>query len=61
MGNNYPKSFEEMDIELCDYCEFTRDGQPVNTGPWNLCEGRRCPQAYERYLEEYEEDTDETE
>jgi len=50
------KPIEDMQEELCEYCEFTRDGQSVNTNQFNLCEGRSCPQAYERYLKEYEEE-----
>jgi len=47
------KSKKELDTELCDYCPFTKEG-PTNTGPWNLCEGRACDEAYENYKEEYE-------
>jgi hypothetical protein len=52
-----PKPLEEInDGEICKYCEFTRHGESVNTNQFNLCEGRRCPRAYEGYLEECEED-----
>ncbi|QUH21450.1 hypothetical protein [Alkaliphilus sp. B6464] len=51
------KSREELEEELCDYCPWTEFGtQKVNTGPWNLCEGTRCDQAYENYLEEVEDE-----
>lgn len=44
---------EQLDTNLCKHCPLTCDG-PVNTGPHNLCEGGRCEQAYENYLDSVE-------
>lgn len=51
-----PLSQEELGEELCEYCPYTDYGSiPVGTGPWNLCEGVCCDEAYENYLEEFED------
>ena len=55
-----PKTIEELAEDLCDYCEWTEYGHTkVNTGPWNLCEGARCEQAYQHYLETATEEDEE--
>lgn len=52
-----PEIKEELGEELCRYCPYTDYGwAKVNTGPWNLCEGRCCEEAYENYLKEANED-----
>jgi len=46
------KTFEQMEDELCDYCECTEFGScKVNTSPYNLCEGAWCDKAYDNYLD----------
>ena len=51
------KTSEELGEDLCKYCSYTEYGiKKVNTGPWNLCEGSYCKEAYERYCEEQEEE-----
>ena len=56
-GKEDIKSKEELDEELCSYCPYTEYGQAeVNTGPYNLCEGGRCDDAYENYKESWERD-----
>ena len=51
------KSKEELDEELCSYCPYTEYGQTeANTGPYNLCEGCMCDDAYENYKESWERD-----
>lgn len=35
---------------ICEYCVCTGYGDaPVNTGPWNLCEGAGCELALATY------------
>ena len=35
---------------ICEYCKCTDWGfQTVNTGPWNMCEGIGCEDAFEEY------------
>lgn len=47
-----PKPIEELEIEeLCSHCSLT-----IVLGPESLCEGRRCTEAYETYLEKFEEE-----
>ena len=49
------KTQEELGEELCKYCSYTEySTKKVNTGPWNLCEGSRCKEAYDRYCEDQE-------
>lgn len=46
------KTFEQMEDDLCNYCECTEFGScKVNTSPYNLCEGRYCEKAYNYYLD----------
>lgn len=55
-------TWEERDTWLCKYCECTEYGDTeVNTGPHNLCEGTHCDRAYENYLDNFEDNTEETE
>ena len=43
--------------EICAYCPMTNFGDSnVNSAAYNLCEGRKCPEAYERYREDNPED-----
>lgn len=47
------KTADQLGDELCYYCPLTERGtQSVNTSPFDLCEGRKCSEAYERYIEE---------
>ncbi|MBW9158898.1 hypothetical protein [Clostridium tagluense] len=47
-----PKAIEDLEIEeLCSHCSFT-----IVLGPESLCEGRYCDEAYQKYLEEFEEE-----
>ena len=49
------KTMQELGEELCLYCPCTEFGlTKVSTGPWNLCEGRSCDEAYENYCYETE-------
>ena len=51
------KTSEELGEELCEYCEYTGFGtEPVNTGPYNLCEGMGCVAAYEYYCDDQDEE-----
>ena len=63
MSATKPLTQEELDDKLCETCERTDYGAvKVNSGPHNLCEGCRCDQAYECYLEDFRpEFDDETE
>lgn len=48
---------EELAEDLCRYCPCTEFGfQRINTGPWNMCEGGYCDDAYANYLEERDDD-----
>lgn len=50
-------SIEELGDELCKHCPCTDYGrEQVNTAPYNLCEGRRCEEAYENYLDEEDDE-----
>ncbi len=43
----------KCELEICEYCTHTDYGTvEVNTGPYNLCEGRGCKDAIETYEEE---------
>lgn len=43
--------------EICLYCGYTDYGfAPINTGPWNLCEGRWCEEAYIKWQEDNSDD-----
>lgn len=47
---NYPS-------EICEYCRCTDYGSAsVGTGPYNLCEGAGCAEAYETWQEEHPDD-----
>lgn len=42
---------------ICKCCACTEYGeQPVNTGPWNMCEGVECEQALDAYNDEHSEE-----
>lgn len=63
---NKPLSFEEMlelDEGLCKYCRCTDYGMQMNacrvTAFGAGCEGSWCEEAYENYLENFEEVEDE--
>lgn len=48
--------------EICEYCPCTDFGSAaVNTGPWNLCEGARCIEAYDAWKEDNPDDCRELE
>lgn len=58
-----PRAFEEMaeDAEesgLCDYCPLPDGAKGTHLYPTGhySCEGSRCKEAYERYLEEIADD-----
>jgi hypothetical protein len=56
-----PENFEDMDCDsLQVYCPYIRHGGKPGVhggpnGPYS-CEGRYCEEAYENYLEEFEEE-----
>jgi hypothetical protein len=53
-----PLSQEELE-ELCDYCRYPREARGVNNygnGPVFCADSGLCDEAYERYLDEYEEE-----
>lgn len=57
MNKTAEEQIEELGEELCNHCPCTDYGiSEVNTGYWNLCEGCRCQEAYQNYLEENVED-----
>lgn len=42
---------------ICEYCRWTDLGYAkVNTGPWNMCEGQGCQDAYEAWQEDNPDD-----
>lgn len=46
------KSIEDFDSEeLCEYCVYETSGYATPYG-YESCEGSKCQEAYERYLEE---------
>ena len=48
--------------EICEYCVCTDFGcAPVGTGPWNICEGCGCVEAYEDWKEDHPNDCRELE
>jgi hypothetical protein len=51
------KTSEELGEDLCVHCPLTEFGLiKVNTGPYDLCEGRCCEEAYANYIEQCEEE-----
>lgn len=42
----------ERMCEICEECIFNRK---MNTNQYNLCEGSRCDEAFEYYMEEVNE------
>lgn len=55
---NKPKTIEELDTDLCQYCPLPTESQGVHCygGLPVMCEGSYCSEAYENYLDEYEEE-----
>lgn len=49
---NNIKTYDELEDQLCDYCPLTQFGDRVNTNQYNLCEGCKCLEAYDNYLDE---------
>lgn len=47
------KQIEELDEELCKYCPLPDELKGIHPTPsrYIACEGRKCNNAYERYLE----------
>lgn len=41
---------------MCELCEDCIYGQKMNTGPYNLCEGSMCKDAFELLLDELNEE-----
>lgn len=55
------EKMEDMDEELCSYCELTDFGsEKINTNPNNLCEGGdgHCSKSYLSYLENMVDEDD---
>lgn len=55
------KSKEDLGEELCNYCpleEYEKGTQGIPSG-YTSCEGCRCEEAYQIYLEEIESDNPE--
>lgn len=50
------QSSEELGDKLCDYCPLDSNARGVKAPPNVSCEGRHCEEAYERYLDEWEEE-----
>lgn len=55
---NCPKSMEELDEELCNYCPLPEQSKGVHCygNSISMCEGKCCNEAYKSCLEESEED-----
>ena len=58
-----PRTFKEMsespeETGLCDYCPLPEGAKGTHLYPTGhySCEGSRCPQAYENYVKDQEED-----
>ena len=53
---NKPKKFEDMECEdLKQYCRWEGEHVYCTGGLPVMCEGRFCQEAYEIYLEEFDE------
>lgn len=50
----YARTLDELGDDLCNYCPLPDESKGVRGTPngYSSCEGSRCPDAYERYLEE---------
>lgn len=47
----------EYESVICSHCVCTDFGTAqVNTGPWNLCEGRGCEEALDAYNESVDDE-----
>lgn len=42
------KPMDELDVELCNYCDYKGSRQPIAHSFG--CEGSRCNEAYDNYL-----------
>lgn len=53
-----PKTIDELDEELCSYCPLPEESQGVHCygGLPVMCEGSHCKEAYQNYLDTYEEE-----
>ena len=51
------KTPEELEDELCDYCPLPKGSNHMRChgGEPYCCEGSHCKEAYENYVEQYEE------
>lgn len=49
---------EQLEEDLCNYCSIPKESRGIHLGPNGPygCDGCRCDDAYERYLEQYEEE-----
>lgn len=59
MEKTIPKSLEDMDEELCEYCIIPKNQQGVRCygGEPEICsDSKCCEEAYESYLEQFEEE-----
>lgn len=57
-----PQTMEELEEDLCNYCPIPKEAQGVHNygGEPSFCvDSGCCNKAYERYLEEYEEEENE--
>lgn len=54
-----PKKIEDLDEELCKHCPIDEEYRGVHGSPGGFsagCEGSRCAEAYQNYLDNDEED-----
>lgn len=47
---------DEQQERMCEICQDCIFGYKVNTGYHNLCEGSRCEDALEYFMEEFNEE-----
>lgn len=50
MGN--PKDIEDLEDDLCEHCPLDEEFRGARSPHYN-CEGCRCEEAYENYLEDF--------
>ena len=53
---NYIDLMETHQERMCELCEDCIYGQKMNTGPYNLCEGSSCDEAFELISNELNEE-----